>query len=1243
MTGKNNHPATEYEQFIANNEEMINHFSHAPVNEQPLVLLEPAEGLLGGKLKDHTHSRVVKYTKHVLATYPARSDAASSHESTILDDEIDRELSVSRSSVNQPPENKSNAGPIPTLSIVNQDGRYHNLVLETTPDKAEEIWQACGFDPHLLVDPITRMVAKLGHYKATIFNRHVERRGLVSAKDLEKSQIVSFAQDCIAGLHPLYERVNTYSESVSPRTQLQIIDDELGIYHRKLTEVFRRLNENQHNGSKTLKKCITNAELAVVSYRQKIQSLIAKGEALNASDVAPILKPYASLGSQPKCLVHFIQEQANAVLTAAFSANYDISWLFRGGSLAGDIIAAKVIAEEMTTERVDYHNPVTAEHAFNFKAKARASANGMVTINFKKYGFHPGNEIELARQIALIDAIQKGEPLAGKEKEGFFGINWSVNIYEFFTVPLAVVASFIVDILGFVSDILYVIGGALHKKWAKPAVIDPMKKEEKTRYPSEWMAEKLGVHALGSVYKNHAVTSKLFGSQAVTQMPRHSLVGQMILFVGRQIDKLTLEPFIELLKELVRSAKTTKMVPYDFKIGTRIISSEEITTVLDQCLKRQNDKEKTNIESCDGHIHDYLLINSNSLIETYSDWERNLRAQANSPVVEALAPYSLTPDEPNDVLSGASDVIKMIFDVPTQKIYRERPIGGVGFSYMASMAALPMLFASFPKFGFVEYWTTNVTYPVAKLFVGHTEGIGATITTSLIEAKGLLLLMDTANGREGMLVNAAKALLEEPVMIGLVCGASIGIGNLIAFGISIPGISAWLADHAGGDFPYREVELGVGGFKLAMVAAALVVDLSHDLNTAIDSSIDMERDMCRRQIEKIYLAEQKLTKEDLGLEKDVDRYHANEIDKRTENYSSQLKTLFKGSEKYKKLVATLADTLRKQKNVRVNDMKADEQAEKLLDRSAILSKIEQLDPSKLNSEEKYKIMHYVRCHYSDSPVYMAAVRDKLYQRKKIGPLAKSIRHILYYVTCVSWIRALLALLMQTYFFITRCPTEAKAISHVWKDFARQLAADIGLVMKAIPKVIHSAFKTFGASVVIPLFILFSPLVALAVYPWRTEEHTPFSVVKNAYIGLSNFFFEPGYLTRIVDAIVGRLRQYAHSKHLHLATVEVRDQDERRALRDSSEPPFIVTSGSQKEQKASAQSLEGSCYLLARLLGTSVLSDEKSAKQPPKPKFTITDSDEDELEEEHEEDHDTYISTQQHSSHSAPSGGAYKYT
>ncbi len=154
--------------------------------------------------------------------------------------------------------------------------------------------------------------------------------------------------------------------------------------------------------------------------------------------VKKILRPYgASLASltrshKDQSLQHFLQFQLDDVMQLALDTNLALSPALRPGRLHEDLLAAKLTGEEMSNVRVDYHNPFATEHAFNFSGGSGAAA-GLVKMNVGKYGFTPENELALARQVALINAVDHADDrpqqhpsefLQGDKVEGWGGINW---------------------------------------------------------------------------------------------------------------------------------------------------------------------------------------------------------------------------------------------------------------------------------------------------------------------------------------------------------------------------------------------------------------------------------------------------------------------------------------------------------------------------------------------------------------------------------------------------------------------------------------------------------------------------------------------------------------------------------------------------------------------------------------------------------------------------------------------------
>ncbi|KTD32817.1 hypothetical protein Lnau_2465 [Legionella nautarum] len=1051
-----------------------------------------------------------------------------------------------------------------TLSIVNQDDSYQTTVYVTTAEKIRSALRNGVFDASGIQDPLAKMIAQIGEYKRTVFERSTEL-GIKVRKNEERLAVADGAQTFIEALQPLNRSVNRYQSVKTPKENLEVIIKKLAKFRENMRNERRAMEAKM--GEKTdlepYSTLIHGAKTLGYAAYQYEQSLIAiKDQNPTQEQVRAILGSY---GGSDSLLKYFLQQQINTITQTAIDASYSVSGLYQDGSgLSQALLDAQFTGEGYSSQMTDYHNPVTKAHSLDFSAKDQSE---LVTVDLAEYGFNPKSQVDLAKRIALIKRNEEGGELYQSSDDTVMLINFrgekgKIPGYTAAKRGLFVLVNSGIDVVSFGLDLLYsgffaatgIVNLSLRAFDREPFKIPAFPSQQ--AFLQKWdIAEEK--------YKTLEETRELFRDKPPTQVTNGGLFVTGMQFLGQQVANFSLNPLGEVIKGItVHFWEGMKDIYYDISIGRNSISDNELMLLLDSRLKddeRATRLHTQKIEDLHRTYKEKLPSDSEVLKQlSYSDMFFDHH-------VEATAAYRLNPDNPEDFVSWASnDFTRSIVEVFTKEIYRAHPIGGVAFT-LAACTAAPMAMPFLTKLSFLHFIYAKMNIPIAKTLVGQTQGLMSSFSTAMINGKAAFLFFDLTSGKNSLAIRGVEMLIENPVLATVVGLATVGLGFEIAFHADIPWLSSSIAEEAGhATFPY--LELGVSGAKLAAIVIESGIrydweeeesEQDHESDAEAKKSksaqspnakairqaqakMEALRPEVRAAIAVGYIKAQKNGAHELTPEEEK------QIDQQTTEYLNAFKDALHPD--YSDSTVNLLEkaiTNYVLENTQVSEETETKIIPKLQEsskRARIRQQILQLEPDNLPQDEKYKIMHYVNTHYADNPEYIAAVKYKLIGgRERIGGLAGSLKMTLAYIPAIT--RASVALILISGLaiasFINPKLGESRRFSfQPVQDLLDKARVDFGLIVRATANVVRISWELVGAVLRVPI-VLFYTLVAspLLIGQYLASSHY-FPTPNEMNSVLSELIFAPGKISQLFNAAIGFFRAGASAKHLEVATKEM---------------------------------------------------------------------------------------------------------
>ena len=1034
------------------------------------------------------------------------------------------------------------------IAIVNKDGVYDTMVWTTTPKNIRAALRAGVFEVKPIQNPLAKMIAQLGEYKQLVFSRSVED-SLVVKHNQKKLAIVDFTQDCIEALQPLHFSMNNYDGSVSPQENMQQLIVKVNALQTRLNEIKNTFYGAASSDPFYVKMCedvkplLAQLEL----YKNNLDQRLQSGIAISQVEMEGILRPYGNpLSSPDLSLQHFMQAQLNTMTNSAVVTNYNVSGLFQDTSgLQGIITETQFIAENFSSDNIDYHNPYTQKHAFEFGDNA--NAEGLVTLDMSRFGFVPSSRLELAKQVGVMQCIDDNRPLFKKtdQERGFFGINWTGNPLA----PLTWAMNGLKDIAGTSADLVYVGGKAVadlvtRALGGKPSAYS---------FPSSNSAL-LKKDLAEEKYAAVVAETKLYdATKPATSIPHRSLLQQIYVGAGAIISRYLVDPVLavsNVVGDEVLRQKSARRIWYDATIGTQKVDETAVGLLLEQRVSERRANEVANEISQESLVEsseEYAKIASRSGFKTYTDIATSIatrKAQDKLPSA-ATIPYLLTPDNPGDVFSWATDdFTRGLTEIFSKEIYRGHPIAGLAFTIAASTAA-PMAFPFLAHNVILGAINNNFSLPLAKLLVGDTAGMVPMVSTALLQGKIAYLAVDIFNGRNGLMKKGIKALLENPVIATVVATSAVGFGFALAHEMNIPWLSQTIAQETSkASFPY--FELGLTGAKIAAILVEGSLNLhkehGHGMGDAfVDTAIERMRPEITSAMTEGYLKQHNLTLAQLTTEQKA------EVEKQVNEYSEGIKSALKKPDiaaQVNQLSHTIGTMLNVTNLVMLNGEPAPVTTLEHQNELAMFLRqrekrhmIAELDPKQLTEKDKYIILNYLEKTYKNDPDYVTSVRSRFSDDVKVGPFGETFKIIMSYPGAL--IRTGIAAVRSGVYALgsvtTGDATKAAARGQIAADaflpvqeFGRKVKNDLGLLVKGTASLFRSMWGMAAGALMMPM------TVVLAAPARLLSPTLPTSI----FARINRTLFAPGRVSQLIDASVGVMRADAGSKNLTLVTQDI---------------------------------------------------------------------------------------------------------
>lgn len=1027
------------------------------------------------------------------------------------------------------------------LDIVNKDGEYETTIWTTTPANIKKALHSGFFDADHITNPIAKMIAQIGEYKLKVRDQYLET-GTYSENFNEKNYIAETTQDCLSSLNSLHACINNYNEGLSPERNFQLILEKLKEFRTEIEKIEQRAGE-EGEPYVTMREGLQKLKDKAEAYESKLLAYKAHKSLISRKDLVDnIQRPYGiTLDGADVSLQHFLQEQINDLNFYSVGANNMITPAWSGlmgrDPLGKCLLEARFTGEKFSNSKIDYHNPVTAAHALDFSGME--NAEGLVTIDTEKYGFSPQNELKLLKGLALLSTIDRNENiLEGQKSEintksGFLGrVGGTISRLG---------GNFFKDILGFGADLVYGLGYAGYagiQKLVGNKIVEP-------EFPSShwpiFHKREAGEKETYEALKGNDLLEKVKSSTVVRKT---SFVEMAFSKIYGLASMLIADP-IKLFPEAMKIGSNLAVdLAHDFR-GDPPLNDTQMQALLDECIEDDESERHSNQE-----IKKEMIAAYNSrqkeLYEKFSEDSQQAkidRYKNTGKIHPACVPYLLTPDDPCDTLSWATnDFLKELVEVFSHEIYRAHPLAGLAFSAAASTAA-PMMVPSLAKNVVLHFINTQISLPIAHTFVGsETVGFMPALSTGLFQGKLAYLAVDAMNGEDSVLARGLKTAIENPVLAFSICSVAVGFGYAVAFKMHIPVLSADVADETqGASVPY--IELGLTGAKIAAILIENTVNLEHVDHTpqghwSIDDLIAQQREQLIKDLEQGYRREkgiQHLQVSDHKIIEEMYQNYCEEFKTNYRNYNLSTKT----QELKNKLKTEFGEGAEFRSNISVLTKPQDEQAGLKED---IVNKLMKLDPQSLSREKARKIMDYVETNFSDDKSYVAAVKDKLEAEDKQGPLFNSLKRVLWHAGQLLTLRPLFSGIQWAFYSnkvssldkqceldpqnkeLMKQKKELQALSLLARGrctgYFQSVANDFGRIVKGATSVLRKTWDLVGSMV----HNIFETLCL--VVPWRTGKFRS---------KMSKEFFAPGKISKTMDAAVGELRASATSKNLGLAS------------------------------------------------------------------------------------------------------------
>ncbi len=1060
------------------------------------------------------------------------------------------------------------------LSVINQDGKYQTTVYVTTPEKIKIALRNGVFEASTIQDPLAKMIAEIGVYKRTVFERSTELHVKVT-KNEERLAVADITQTLIEALQPLNQCINNYNASKTPQENLQGVLQRLNQLGENLTHLISENEAKKEEPYPTLMACAAKVKNQIEEYR----NALAKIKNPSEDQVKTIL---GSFGTSDNLLKYFLQQQINTITQAGIDANYAVTGLYQDGSgLSQALLNAQFTGEKFSSQLVDYHNSVSKEHGFDFSDKAK---NGLVAIDLGDYGFHPKSSVELAKRVALINQIEEGKKLNHETDETVRLINFrsEKDAFPGYTAVKKAgftLVNFGIDISTFVLDLGYsayasatgIINVGIRAFGGKPFKVGPFPSERS--FFQKWdIAE--------NAYANLDSTRVLFGENAITQVTNSGIFVKAFKFIGQQLINFTWKPLVEVVKGLTTNLwDGAKNIYYDVTIGRKPISDNEIAHLL-------NSRHHANAEiEQENHRAIEMLLDMQKEGGAYKGVEFDN-------IGEASADYQLNPDKPEDFVSWASnDFVKGMVEVFSQEIYRAHPLGGLAFT-VAATTATPMIMPFAAKYAFLHFIYTKIDIPIAKALVGETHGFMSAFSTAMIEGKAAFLLSDMTNGKDSILVRGVELVFENPVLAGLIGTAAIGLGFEIAFKANIPWLSEEIASEAAhASFPY--FELGLSGAKLA--AIVLESGIRYEAEEEESHAHELER-----KIEDLRPEVREAMMTGYKKEKGVDQLspeQEKQVDAQVSEYLDAFKKALDAD--YTDVMLHAIEKSIGEYAVRHTESPSSKQQETVsklqtnFKRAHIREQILELEADSLPQDERYKIMHYVNTHYADDPEYVAAVKYKFMGgHEKIGGLAGSIKMALSYIPALA--RAGVSAIMSgglkvASLFDPSLTSQASMAFQPVRDLVDKVRADTGLIIKAVSNMARVGWGLIGSILRVPVVALYTLLTSPALIGQHLAGSHIIPTPLEVNSKLSTFLFAPGKISQFLNAVTGFFRAAASAKNIEVATDSITKRETSENIAHMQ--PLIAKK---------IEGKEASDKIMLKLLAPSATEEHKSANNSASP-------------------------------------------
>jgi hypothetical protein len=844
---------TAHEHMVSRNEDKLDRFSLHSAPEEKIVLLQP--------------KKQRNITNMVFGNEPP------------LDPKMLTPVVYTKKLFSEHPGDKS------SISIINKDGNYHSMVWTTTPAKIRAGLRSGVFPPKSIKNPIARAIAQVGEFKRRTFELSYEENVKID-KLAERLVIVDTIQDMYTTLEAFQGCINKYEEKLNPNPQLNAIanidkiSDLLTKQLEKMSEIKKGFPADKLTAAPyaTFLDGIIKLEQHVKGYKTLLDKM-AKDPMLTPEKVREIVAPFGTPtldnpdGNQvtDPSLQHFISTQMNRMSTHARKANNDLTGNYQDTSgLDACLIEAKFQVEDYSSESTDLHNNVAKQHNMDFIDNV--GENGLVAMNMGPY-ISPPDEIELAKQLALMNNVQAEKPLTKDtdEVKSGIGIKFSGN-------PLKALARWTINgvaqTAGIIGDIGYNLlgGGRLwNKNGRAPSEVITDGKEK----AFEAIHHNTGVDMdpEETLYKHSELTKSLFDKKApITKMPHTGMAQKAFNIVGGFLKNWVVGPVVDGVKYAAREiARGVRVVYDDIKHGTDKVSDKEITVLLSQRLSESAANRRSNEVEVEAVTAAYnqQIRRENSAATLYNenlDKQRAANPQLfadnpNRPDLqkkeikeiidhtefehdmllkkgicgEAKMPHSLEFDKGHDAFSWIlGDFYGDIAGVFAKDIYRPHPIAGLAFTAAASTAA-PMMFPFLAQYAVFKSMLV-VSDAVGKTIAGGTSGMSAVVSTALVEGKIAFLAVDAFNGRDSILSKGLKLVLENPLPAAAIGTIAVAVGQWVATQ-SIPMISEEAANVAAeATFPY--FELALVGAKVIAIAVEGTLNLESESNEPLANEID---------------------------------------------------------------------------------------------------------------------------------------------------------------------------------------------------------------------------------------------------------------------------------------------------------------------------------------------------------------------------------------------------------------------